>query len=85
MDDQGKGGNDEKEAGNGALGAPIQSFKAGVADLAEHHEAEEEEKSGQGVLEVSNDPIRLVVLEEQESDGGDKTSGGWDGKTGKVF
>ena len=31
LDDQSECGNDEKEAGDGTLGAPIQSFKAGIA------------------------------------------------------
>ena len=45
LDDQGECGNDEKETGDGALRAPIESLEAGITNLAEHHKAEEEEKS----------------------------------------
>ena len=41
MDDEGQGGDDEEKAWQGALGTPVDGFKAGVADFAKHHEAEE--------------------------------------------
>ena len=41
MNDESEGGDDEEKAWQGALGAPVDGFKAGVADFAKHHEAEE--------------------------------------------
>lgn len=46
LDDEGEGSHDKKETGDGTLGAPIQSFEAGVADLAKHHKTEKKEKGG---------------------------------------
>ena len=85
LDDQGEGGDDKQETRDWALRAPIQSFETGVADFAEHHKAKKEEKSRKGVLEISDDPIRLVVFEQQESDGGNESGGGGDGESAEVF
>ena len=71
MDDESEGGDDEEKAWQGALGAPVDGFKAGVADFAEHHEAEEEKKASEKELEISDDAIRFVVFQKKKSDGGD--------------
>ena len=57
MDDEGEGRDDEKKAWQGALGAPVDGFEAGVADFAKHHEAEEEEKACEKVFKISDDAI----------------------------
>ena len=71
MDDESEGGDDKEKAGQGALGPPVDSFEAGVADFAEHHEAEEEKKASEKELEISDDAIRFVVFQKKKSDGGD--------------
>lgn len=63
LDDQGECGNDKKEAGDGTLGAPIQSLEAGVADFAEHHKAKKEEKGREGIFKISDHAIGFVVFE----------------------
>ena len=71
MDDEGEGRDDEKKAWQGALGAPVDGFEAGVADFAKHHEAEEEEKACEKKFKISDDAIRFVVFQKKKSDGGD--------------
>ena len=85
MDDEGKGGDDEEKAWQGALGAPVDGFEAGVTDFAEHHEAEEEEKACEKVFEVTDDAIGFVVLQKEKSDGGDETGGGGNGESAEIF
>ena len=85
MDDEGEGGDDEEKAWQGALGAPVDGFKAGVADFAKHHEAEEEEKACEKVFEVTDDAIGFVVLQKEKSDGGDETGGGGNGESAEIF
>ena len=82
---QSQGGNDEQETGDRALGAPIQSLEAGVADFAEHHEAKKEEKGREGIFKISDHAIGFVVFEQQESDGSNESGGGGDGETAEVF
>ena len=82
---QSQGGNDEQETGDWALGAPIQSFEAGVADFAEHHKAKKEEKGREGIFKISDDAIGFVVFEQQESDGSNESGGGGDGESAEVF
>ena len=71
MNDESEGGDDEEKAWQGALGMPVDGFKAWVADFAEHHEAEEEKKASEKELEISDDAIRFVVFQKKKSDGGD--------------
>ena len=85
MDDEGQGGDDEEKAWQGALGTPVDGFKAGVADFAKHHEAEEEEKACKKVFEVTDDAIGFVVFQKEKSDGSDETSGGRNGESTEIF
>ena len=85
MDDEGERGDDEEKAWQGALGAPVDGFEAGVADFAEHHEAEEKEKTSEKVFKVTDDAIRFVVLQKEKSDGGDETGGGGNGESAEIF
>ena len=85
MNDESESGDDEEKAWQGALGAPIDGFKAGVADFAKHHEAEEKEKACEKVFEVTNDAIRFVVLQKEKSDGGDETGGGRNGESTEIL
>ena len=85
MDDEGERGNDEKKAWQGALGAPVDGFEAGVADFAKHHEAEEEEKACQKVFEVTDDAIRFVVFQKEKSDGGNEAGGRRNGEPAEIF
>ena len=85
MDDEGEGGDDEEKAWQGALGAPVDGFKAGVADFAKHHEAEEKEKSCEKVFEVTDDAIGFVIFQKEKSDGSDETSGGGNRKSAEIF
>ena len=71
MDNEGEGGDDEEKTWQGALGAPVDSFEAGVADFAKHHEAEEEEKACEKEFKISDDAIRFIVFQKKKSDGGD--------------
>ena len=57
LDDQGECGNDEKEARDGTLGAPIQSFKAGVAHLTKHHKTQKKEQGGQKIIKISDHSV----------------------------
>lgn len=85
MDNECERGDDEKKAWQGALGAPVDGFEAGVADFAKHHEAEEKEKACEKVFEITDDAIRFVVLQKEKSDGGDETGGGRNGKSAEIF
>jgi len=85
LDDEGERGDDEEKAWQGALGAPVDGFEAGVADFAEHHEAEEKEKTSEKVFKVTDDAIRFVVLQKEKSDGGDETGGGRNGESAEIF
>lgn len=85
MDDEGEGGDDEEKAWQGALGAPVDGFKTGVADFAKHHEAEEEEKPCEKELEISDDAIGFVVFQKKKSDGGDETGSGGNGESAEIF
>ena len=85
MDNECERGDDEKKAWQGALGPPVVGFEAGVADFAEHHEAEEKKKACEKVFEVTNDAIRFVVLQKEKSDGGDETGGGGNGESAEIF
>ncbi len=85
MNDESESGDDEEKAWQGALGAPIDGFKAGVADFAKHHEAEEKEKACEKVFEVTDDAIRFVVFQKEKSDGSDETGGGGNGESAKIF
>ena len=85
MDDEGKGGDDEEKAWQRPLGAPVDGFKAGVADFAKHHEAEEEEKACEKVFEVTDDAIGFVVFQKEKSDGSDETGGGRNGESAEIF
>ena len=85
MDNEGEGGDNEEKTWQGALGAPVDSFEAGVADFAKHHEAEEEEKASEKVFKVTDDAIGFVVLQKEKSDGGDETGGGGNGESAEIF
>ena len=85
MDNEGEGGDDKEKAWQGALGAPVDGFKAGVADFAKHHEAEEKEKSCEKVFEVTDDAIGFVIFQKEKSDGSDETSGGGNRKSAEIF
>ena len=85
MNDESEGGDDEEKAWQGALGTPVDGFKAGVADFAKHHEAEKEEKACKKVFEVTDDAIGFVVFQKEKSDRSDETSGGGDGESAEIF
>ena len=85
MNEESEDCDDEEKAWQGALGPPVDGFKAGVADFAKHHEAEEEEKPCEKVFEITDDAIGFVVFQKEKSDGSDETSGGGNGKSAEIF